>query len=169
MKKILLFSAFLGCFALGHAQTKNVVVETAGTLSTLIPAEEVSTLTTLTVSGSINKTDLDTLNGMPALTTLDLSQANIVAETVGEVTYAANTVPEATFASNKNLISVVFPKSLQQIETEAFSDCSNISTLDFSTCPELTIIGYRAFGGIDNLKRLSFNGCSKLTTLLLNR
>ena len=102
---------------------------------------------------------------MPALTTLDLSQANIVAETVGEVTYAANTVPEATFASNKNLISVVFPKSLQQIETEAFSDCSNISTLDFSTCPELTIIGYRAFGGIDNLKRLSFNGCSKLTTL----
>ena len=61
MKKILLFSAFLGCFALGHAQTKNVVVETAGTLSTLIPAEEVSTLTTLTVSGSINKTDLDTL------------------------------------------------------------------------------------------------------------
>ena len=124
---------------------KNVVVETAGTLSTLIPAEEVSTLTTLTVSGSINKTDLDTLNGMPALTTLDLSQANIVAETVGEVTYAANTVPEATFASNKNLISVVFPKSLQQIETEAFSDCSNISTLDFSTCPELTIIGYRAF------------------------
>lgn len=68
MKKILLFSAFLGCFALGHAQTKNVVVETAGTLSTLIPAEEVSTLTTLTVSGSINKTDLDTLNGMPALT-----------------------------------------------------------------------------------------------------
>ena len=46
MKKILLFSAFLGCFALGHAQTKNVVVETAGTLSTLIPAEEVSTLTT---------------------------------------------------------------------------------------------------------------------------
>ena len=165
MKKILLFSAFLGCFALGHAQTKNVVVETAGTLSTLIPAEEVSTLTTLTVSGSINKTDLDTLNGMPALTTLDLSQANIVAETVGEVTYAANTVPEATFASNKNLISVVFPKSLQQIETEAFSDCSNISTLDFSTCPELTIIGYRAFGGIDNLKRLSFNGCSKLTTL----
>ena len=63
------------------------------------------------------------------------------------------------------MISVVFPKSLQQIETEAFSDCSNISTLDFSTCPELTIIGYRAFGGIDNLKRLSFNGCSKLTTL----
>ncbi len=115
MKKILLFSAFLGCFALGHAQTKNVVVETAGTLSTLIPAEEVSTLTTLTVSGSINKTDLDTLNGMPALTTLDLSQANIVAETVGEVTYAANTVPEATFASNKNLISVVFTYSLQQI------------------------------------------------------
>ena len=104
MKKILLF---LFCASTLAACTKNVVVEPAGTLSTLIPAEEVSTLTTLTVSGSINKTDLDTLNGMPALTTLDLSQANIVAETVGEVTYAANTVPEATFASNKNLISVV--------------------------------------------------------------
>lgn len=165
MKKVLLFSAFLGCFALGHAQTKNIKVETAGTLSTLIPAEEVSALTSLTVSGSINKTDLDTLNGMPALTTLDLSQANIVAETVGEVTYAANTIPEETFTFNKNLTSVVFPKSLQEIETEAFSNCINITALDFSSCPELTVVGYRAFGGIDNLKSLSFNGCAKLTTI----
>ena len=121
MKKILLFSAFLGCFALGHAQTKNVVVETAGTLSTLIPAEEVSTLTTLTVSGSINKTDLDTLNGMPALTTLDLSQANIVAETVGEVTYAANTVPDETFSGNQSITKVVFPNSLESLGTESFN------------------------------------------------
>ena len=29
MKKLLLFTAFLSCFALGHAQTKTVAVETA--------------------------------------------------------------------------------------------------------------------------------------------
>ena len=165
MKKILLFSAFLGCFALGHAQTKNVVVETAGTLSTLIPAEEVSTLTTLTVSGSINKTDLDTLNGMPALTTLDLSQANIVAETVGEVTYAANTVPDETFSGNQSITKVVFPNSLESLGTESFY-MTEIGVLDFSNCPELKEIGYRAFGSIqETLTHVSFNGCSKLETI----
>ena len=165
MKKILLFSAFLGCFALGHAQTKNVVVETAGTLSTLIPAEEVSTLTTLTVSGSINKTDLDTLNGMPALTTLDLSQANIVAETVGEVTYAANTVPDETFSGNQSITKVVFPNSLESLGTESFY-MTEIGVLDFSNCPELKEIGYQAFGSIqETLTHVSFNGCSKLTSI----
>lgn len=165
MKKILLFSAFLGCFALGHAQTKNVVVETAGTLSTLIPAEEVSTLTTLTVSGSINKTDLDTLNGMPALTTLDLSQANIVAETVGEVTYAANTVPDETFSGNQSITKVIFPNSLESLGTESFY-MTEIGVLDFSNCPELKEIGYRAFGSIqETLTHVSFNGCSKLETI----
>lgn len=165
MKKILLFSAFLGCFALGHAQTKNVVVETAGTLSTLIPAEEISTLTTLTVSGSINKTDLDTLNGMPALTTLDLSQANIVAETVGEVTYAANTVPDETFSGNQSITKVIFPNSLESLGTESFY-MTEIGVLDFSNCPELKEIGYRAFGSIqETLTHVSFNGCSKLETI----
>lgn len=165
MKKVLLFSAFLGCFALGHAQTKNIKVETAGTLSTLIPAEEVSTLTSLTVSGNINKTDLDTLNGMPALTTLDLSQANIVAETVGEVTYAANTVPDETFSGNQSITKVVFPNSLESLGSESFY-MTEIGVLDFSNCPELKEIGYRAFGSIqETLTHVSFNGCSKLETI----
>ena len=153
MKKILLFSAFLGCFALGHAQTKNVVVETAGTLSTLIPAEEVSTLTTLTVSGSINKTDLDTLNGMPALTTLDLSQANIETftekktttiidgetskDTIIEIIYPDNEIPSNVFESNEILENIVFPNSLESIGTNAFSTCRALKNLNFSNCPEL--------------------------------
>ena len=165
MKKLLLFTAFLSCFALGHAQSKTVAVETAGTLSTLISADEAATLTDLTVTGSINKADLDTLNGMPALATIDLSGANIVASTEGDVTYAENTIPEASFMSNKTLVSVLFPTSLQYIGTEAFADCINIKAIDLSTCPDLVEVGYRAFGGIDGLESLSFNGCSKLTTL----
>ena len=165
MKKLLLFTAFLSCFALGHAQTKTVAVETAGTLSTLLTADEAATLTALTVTGSINKADLNTLNGMPALATLDLSGANIVASTEGDVTYAENTIPEATFMGNEALVSVLFPASLQYIGTEAFADCINIKAIDLSACPELVTVGYRAFGGIDGLESLSFNGCSKLTTI----
>ena len=144
---------------------KVVAVETAGTLSTLLTADEAATLTALTVTGSINKADLDTLNGMPALATLDLSGANIVASTEGDVTYAENTIPEATFMGNKALVSVLFPASLQYIGTEAFADCINIKAIDLSACPELVTVGYRAFGGIDGLESLSFNGCSKLTTI----
>ena len=165
MKKILLFTAFLGCFALGHAQTKTVAVETAGTLSTLLTADEAATLTDLTVTGSINKADLNTLNGMPALATLDLSGANIVASSDGETSYAENTIPSETFMGNKALVSVLFPASLQHIGTEAFADCINIKAIDLSACPELVTVGYRAFGGIDGLESLSFNGCSKLTTI----
>ena len=73
------------------ADGKVVDVETAGTLSTLLTADETATLTDLTVTGSINKADLNTLNGMPALATLDLSGANIVASSDGDVTYAENT------------------------------------------------------------------------------
>ena len=182
MKKILLFSAFLGCFALGHAQTKNVVVETAGTLSTLIPAEEVSTLTTLTVSGSINKTDLDTLNGMPALTTLDLSQANIETftekktttiidgetskDTIIEIIYPDNEIPSNVFESNEILENIVFPNSLESIGTNAFSTCRALKNLNFSNCPELKKIDSYAFGSIqETLTHVSFNGCSKLTSI----
>ena len=165
MKKILLFTAFLGCFAWGYAQTKNVAVETAGTLSTLLTADETATLTDLTVTGSINKADLNTLNGMPALATLNLSGANIVASSDGETSYAENTIPSETFMGNKALVSVLFPASLQYIGTEAFADCINIKAIDLSACPELVTVGYRAFGGIDGLESLSFNGCSKLTTI----
>ena len=165
MKKLLLFTAFLSCFALGHAQTKTVAVETAGTLSTLLTADEAATLTDLTVTGSINKADLNTLNGMPALATLDLSGANIVASSDGETSYAENTIPSETFMGNKALVSVLFPASLQHIGTEAFADCINIKAIDLSACPELVTVGYRAFGGIDGLESLSFNGCSKLTTI----
>ena len=147
------------------ADGKVVNVETAGTLSTLLTADEAATLTALTVTGSINKADLNTLNGMPALATLDLSGANIVASSDGDVTYAENTIPEATFMGNKALISVLFPASLQYIGTEAFADCINIKAIDLSACPELVTVGYRAFGGIDGLESLSFNGCSKLTTI----
>ena len=165
MKKILLFTAFLSCFALGHAQTKTVAVETAGTLSTLLTADEAATLTALTVTGSINKADLNTLNGMPALATLNLSGANIVASSDGETSYAENTIPSETFMGNKALVSVLFPASLQYIGTEAFADCINIKAIDLGACPELVTVGYRAFGGIDGLESLSFNGCSKLTTI----
>lgn len=165
MKKFLLFTAFLSCFALGHAQTKTVAVETAGTLSTLLTADEAATLTDLTVTGSINKADLDTLNGMPALATLDLSGANIVASTDGEVSYAENTIPDGTFKSNKSLKKVVFPNSLVTIGDEAFY-MAELETLDLSNCTELKEILAYAFGSIqETLTTVSFNGCAKLESI----
>lgn len=165
MKKLLLFTAFLSCFALGHAQSKTVAVETAGTLSTLISADEAATLTDLTVTGSINKADLDTLNGMPALANIDLSGANIVASTEGDVTYAENTIPDGTFTSNKSLKNVVLPNSLVTIGDEAFY-MTELETVDLSNCSELKEILDYAFGSIqETLTTVSFNGCSKLESI----
>lgn len=165
MKKILLFTAFLGCFAWGYAQTKNVAVETAGTLSTLLTADETATLTDLTVTGSINKADLNTLNGMPALATLNLSGANIVASSDGETSYAENTIPDRTFMSNKSLKNVVLPNSLVTIGDEAFY-MTELETVDLSNCTELKEILAYAFGSIqETLTTVSFKGCSKLESI----
>ena len=90
MKKILLGASMLLSFAaMAQAQT-TVNVETPGTLSSKVSAEEKYSITDLTITGSLNGTDVKFLREMAGqdednnktdgkLAKLDLSGASIVA------------------------------------------------------------------------------------------
>ncbi|QEJ99974.1 leucine-rich repeat domain-containing protein [Treponema phagedenis] len=98
-------------------------------------------------------------------------------------------ISKDAFTEKTSIQKVIFPKSLKTIETGtwnsnskkpegAFSDCTNLTELDFSKCTELTSIGRGAFSGCSGITALmlpkglqtigsgAFFGCSSITGTL---
>lgn len=160
MKKLLLLFVFIGCIGAVSAQTKTVDVATAGTLS--FSDDEKASITTLTVTGSINHTDMSAIKTLTAVEHVDLSGADIVAE--GD--YPANTIPAEIFRENATIKTFILPNSIVLIDEYAFYMCKAITKLDFSNCKKLKKIGYYACGSIqETLTSVSFNGCAALDTI----
>ncbi|MGC9151789.1 MAG: leucine-rich repeat domain-containing protein [Microbacter sp.] len=166
MKKLLLLSLFLSLVIAGHAQVSQTVNVTAGGgLSAAITAAggSLSTITNLTVTGTIDASDFVTLrDNMPALTTLDISGATIAAYTgtggtYTDTSYPANTVPydafynDATGTGKTTLTSITLPNSLTSIGNGAFELCTGLTSIPIPS--SVTSIGSYAF-----------NACSGLTS-----
>lgn len=129
----------------GNATYKDGIAEmgtgAAGTLSTLIPQEEMDVLTELTIIGEIDARDFKFLRDqLSALEKLDLKDAVIVAYTgadgsyeYGDETteYEPNHLPSNAFYSNTSLLEIVFPTSLSVIDYLALSN-TQLTVLDFS-------------------------------------
>jgi len=74
MKKlILIFAILVFCAISISAQVKKSVVCTAGKLSTLLTGTEKSTITDLTITGTIDARDFATMKAMSALKNLDIT------------------------------------------------------------------------------------------------
>lgn len=155
MKKLFIALFALAIALTGMAQvTKTVNVTTAGTLSSMLTAEEKNTITDLTVIGNIDARDFicmrDEIN---FLSYLDLRDA-IVREFGG---FSENEIPECAFIKANNnwesvttLKTIIFPSSLTSIGRMAFQGCIGLScVLDL---PEtLQNIGVQAFMDCSNL------------------
>lgn len=128
----------------------------AGNLKTVL-ANQLSTITNLTISGTIDARDFRTMRDeMPALSEIDLSKVTITAYsgTEGTIfqnyTYPANAVPDFAFLlpvtnlAKTRLRSIVLPPTLASIENNAFSYCKNL-TLE-SIPSGVTFIGDNVFG-----------------------
>lgn len=118
-------------------------VAQAGTLSSLISNEDKSTITSLKLSGELNGTDIKFIRenmagcfisynteSYGALKILDLSDASIVEG--GEAYYSSyttenNVLGEYMFYSSDTFESVILPKNITTIESDAFRNCSNLS------------------------------------------
>ncbi|MEA4975055.1 MAG: leucine-rich repeat domain-containing protein [Paludibacter sp.] len=150
-----------------HSQViKTINVETAGTLSTILTEDEKSTITDLTVSGTIDARDIKCMRDQIAnLTNIDLSTANIVAfegiaTSSAYYSYAANQMPRLSFyngvssKAKETLVSVILPNSLITIEPYAFRLCKNIKSIYIGN--SITTIGTEAF-----------EGCFGLTTVTM--
>jgi hypothetical protein len=135
-KTILLVISLIFNLATIQAQViRTINVAAAGTLSTLLGNDK-TTITDLTLTGTINDADFATIKQMSALKDLNMASVNIV----------NGAIPNNAF-QNMVLNKIVFPSSLTSIGLSAFNGMT-IPSLDFSTCPNLQSIGNNAFNGI---------------------
>ena len=137
-------------------------------------------VTDLTISGTINSYDFMILrNKMPLLRHLDLSQANIVANSYEHYTgyHTEDNIFPAYGLYNCNLITLSFPASIKSIKIQGLS--SNDYLREISIHEGVTSIGSSAFygcssltsvnlpEGVTNIGSSAFYGCSSLTSVNL--
>jgi len=143
---------------------------TAGGLSSILSATELSNITVLSLTGTIDARDFKTIRDkMPLLTNLDLSGVSIVAYTGTEGTataiststiYPANTIPEFAFynysinSGMKTLKTVNIPGSVTSIGFQAFVYCSGLSNIDIPN-------------SVISIGSTAFQGCSGLSTIMI--
>jgi hypothetical protein len=146
---LLLFCLFL--FITVQAQvSKTINVSTPGTLSTLLTASELSTVTDLTITGSINKKDIDYLGWSSILKRLDISETKIYAYTDFFGSFPDNEIPTQGFYSDQNYKYIKLPKTLISIGGLAFDNCSGLDSISFPSTVQK--IGGQAFTSCTNLK-----------------
>lgn len=116
-------------------QAKEINVEKAGTLPSLIGDEKL-TVEDLTLSGTLNGTDIRCIRQMKMLRTLDMTECKIAEG--GAYYYRVTTYPEHDcytkndtigeymFINQDSLRSVRLPMSIKSIEQYSFSDCDSL-------------------------------------------
>ncbi|MDP4271081.1 MAG: leucine-rich repeat domain-containing protein, partial [Bacteroidota bacterium] len=185
MKKLSLILGFvlLAAFANG-AVSKSVNMTTAGTLNTLFTSTEKSTVTDLTVTGTIDARDLKFMrDNMTMLTNLDLSSINIISYS-GDAgpsyssSFPANQISENAFYGKTSLKSIKLPTSITSIGQFAFyqSGLTGILTLPGN----LKSIGYLAFyectgltgtiiipKSVNQIESVPFGLCSGITEFIV--
>lgn len=158
-------------------------VETAGTLSTLISAEEQTSLTAIIVKGKLNGDDIKSIQKMTNLSYIDMESADIVAG--GSAYYSSFTTVDNEFpaffsngrygALYHKLSYIKLPKSITSIGSNALRDCYLINSIEIPNGVEK--IGSGAFAGtgitdfnipssVKTIEPEAFIGC-KLTTLFI--
>ena len=189
MRKLLLLLLFMSCMLFMNAQvSKSLTLDTAGTLLSALSADELSTVTNLTLSGSIDARDFKTMRDqMPQLSELDLTGA-VIDEytgsegTVSEVnTYLVNTIPKYAFfksgVRNTSLTSISIATSVTSIGEGAFAACTGLDSVSFASTTSLATIGRDAFqlctaltsisipASVTLIDRTAFAFCEKLDSV----
>lgn len=161
-RALLLAAAVLGPLR-AAAESKTVHVEVPGTLPELLTTEEKENLTSLTVSGSLNGTDIGLIAKMAgapmsksadanftgSLTELNMQDARIVeggdyyASGSGMQYYTQDDVFPKLALAGSQLTSVVLPSTIKAVGQTAFAYSESLSSVTF-TC-DLDSIGSYAF------------------------
>lgn len=162
------------------ARATDVTTTAAGTLQGALGAEP-QAVTTLTVAGPVNASDLHFIASLPAITTLDLSKAVIEEETNGRLatnhtTYKAGHLPAYILAGGRftsiilpeNLVeigdgalmstaitSLTIPATVTRIGRGALADCRNLAYLTIPAT--VTAVGSHVCDGDTGLKYVTCN------------
>lgn len=186
MKSITLLIISLFVSFLVNAQLSKTVDLTAGTLATVLTAEELNTITDLTITGTMDARDFKTMRDrMPVLAKVDMSKAQIIAYEGKEGTseastvYPADVIPREAFhivsIGKISLQSVIIPISTKVIGAWAFSRCTSLTSFvipssvtaiqayAFATCYSITSITVPE--SVERIESGAFTVCSALTSI----
>jgi len=143
-----------------------IEVPSAGTLSTILPVEQASTVINLKITGYLNNTDIDHLRSFaPLLAILDMS----------EVIYSSNSFQSDGFKGKTSFVRVQLPKHITNINNSAFNGCSALQRIILPD--SLQFIGSYAFQSCTSLDSVvlpkkvyrlnyaSFDNCNKMQTI----
>ncbi len=187
MKKLSLI-VLCFCFTLlMHAEVVKTADVSAGNLKAVLTTEELSSVTNLMLTGTIDARDFKTMrDDMIVLAELDLSGVSIVAyngpdgtSIEGNVNYPEDAVPEFAFVSvdyigKKSLTKVNLPESVTLISKYAFFDSglttiwipSLVTSIDFAAfayCVGLISINIPA--AVNAIGSYVFYECTGLTSI----
>lgn len=150
----------------------------AGKLSAKL-GDQKDLITSLTLKGEINGSDITTIRSMAKLTVLNLAEVDIVKGGTfissiynDKIDVSNNEIAEEMFYEKDKLISVTLPENITAIGLKSFSDCSRLASI---VIPDRVVsIGTNAFFGCTALKEITipasvisidygaFQGCSAL-------
>jgi hypothetical protein len=168
-KKSVLFGVSICISFMLNAQvSKTVNITTAGTLSTALTENELSTVANLTVTGNINDDDFFTIRDKCiALEILDIGGASVV----------GNSIPYRAFYGCAGLSSIILPEKIDKLENSAFQGCSSLTEINIPN--SVRTIGNSAFKGcirlelitipssVNSIEKSAFSGCSGLNSVVI--
>ena len=141
---------------------------TPGGLSTALTIAEQKTITHLVITGTIDARDFKTMNYMPLLTAVDMSQVDIAAyELVNEIEpkasyfFSENAFPgksskfvySYSLTDKTGLTSLILPASIVSIQPNAFLGCTGLTSIVVP--PSVESIGMHAFKDCTQLTNCS--------------
>lgn len=163
-------------------QAGNVIIVTAGNLSSLLTTTQKDTLTKLVLSGSIDARDFKTMSVIPNLKYLDIKNVIVNAYTgnagtfgSANMTYPKNTIPLYTFYRNSKLSTVILPATVTSIDEAAFEECSLLKSITIP--PSVASIGIYVFykcvnltsitlpSSVTSIGKSAFGNCTSLSTI----
>jgi len=161
MKKTSLTILGITLCLLLQAQVSKTLIVTAGRLGAAISIGERSTITDLTISGTIDARDLYFMHdSLPKLKNLDISNTTIPAFTgilysegsQEAVDLPANYIPGNSFSNCDSLYTIKLPPTLELIGDGAFEACDNLRYIDIPDA--VYYIGEDAFYGCSKIQHI---------------
>ncbi|MEI6751559.1 MAG: leucine-rich repeat domain-containing protein [Paludibacter sp.] len=140
--------------------SKSVNVTTPGKLSSYFTTNEKTSITSLTLSGTIDARDFKYIrDSLSVLNGVDMSNVTISAYTgtagpysTSSTIYAASEIPSNSFNNKPIITNIILPSSITSIGSSAFNNCSNLSSISIP-------------GSVTSIGAGTFYYCSNLTSI----
>src|SRR5574344_588839 len=157
---ILLLCCTLGLYAqLSSVAERKIKVKDAGSLQSMLSADEWQSVRSLSVKGQLDRSDFAFLKstGVTSLNLSELDNATLVPRAFSGWTSlksvvlpgALTAIANGAFRGCSGLVSIRLPKKVSVIESYAFSGCSNLVSVDVPR-------------SVSRIERGSFSGCGNL-------